>query len=259
MRPLQFVPFLLLLAVPAAAQSPLIATVPPLPPVFGAKTIFPAMLACTDQPTAERPSSPLHVLAPHGPDLQLSSARHGIVVLDGGVPEGLMVGQRYFTRRLLPPASGSRISSAEPGSIRTTGWLTVIAADEHSALARIDYACLAVEAGDYLDPFVEAALPERVMVEGRPDFSDLARVIFGVDRRETFGGGDVLSIDRGSAHGLALGTRVAFYRDRRNGTPLIETGAGIVVELASTSAKVVIDRARADVNRGDYVARLGSR
>ncbi|MBA3269075.1 MAG: hypothetical protein H0T71_01080 [Acidobacteria bacterium] len=51
---------------------------------------------------------------------------------------------------------------------------------------------------------------------------------------------------------MAAGTRVAFYRDRENGTPLVEIGAGIILEVGAESAKVVIERSSQDVRRGDY-------
>ena len=138
--------------------------------------------------------------------------------------------------------------------MRTTGWLTVIGADEHSALARIDYACDGVASNDYLDPYVEPVLPRDVAADGRIDFSNLGRVLSGVDRRESFGAGDILSIDRGSAHGVTAGGRVAFYRDRRNGTPLVELGTGIVVEVSAGTSKVILDRSRSAVSSGDYAA-----
>ncbi len=76
----------------------------------------------------------------------------------------------------------------------------------------------------------------------------------GVDRHETFGAGDLLSIDRGAAFGITTGSRVAFYRDRGNGTPLVDLGTGIVLEVSAETSKVVVDRARFEVMMGDYVA-----
>ena len=74
----------------------------------------------------------------------------------------------------------------------------------------------------------------------------------GTDRNEMFGAGDFISIDRGSAQGLTAGTRVAFYRDRRNGTPLVELGRGIVLEVSATTAKVILEGARFVVRSEDY-------
>jgi hypothetical protein len=106
--------------------------------------------------------------------------------------------------------------------------------------------------GDYLDPFVEPELPEVAPASDRTDFTNLGRVLQGSDRNEMFGAGDFVSIDRGADHGLAPGTRVAFYRDRRNGTPLVEVGTGIVLEVAANTAKVVLDDANHVVRTDDY-------
>jgi hypothetical protein len=137
--------------------------------------------------------------------------------------------------------------------VRTTGWITVVAADNQFALAKVDYACVSLEAGDYLEAYAEPALPATIGNDGETDFSNMGRVLFGSDRREAFGPGDFLSIDRGSVQGLATGSRVAFYRDRGNGTPLYEVGFGVVLEVSAQTAKVVVERSTQDVRRGDFV------
>lgn len=243
----------LLIPVNAAAQTPLSTLAPPPLPIYGPKTVLPSHLACTDVPVTTHQTPPLQILAPYGADHRELSTRDAIVVLNAGTPQGLSVGQRFFTRRLLPPRNGARVSAEEPGAVHTSGWLTVIAADEHSALARIDYACDAIRVGDYLDAYVEATLPAEVApASDATDFTNLGRVLQGVDRHEAFGAGDFLSIDRGVAQGLASGARVAFYRDRGDGTPLVEIGTGIVMEVAADTAKVVVDRSTAEVRAGDY-------
>jgi hypothetical protein len=246
-------PFLLA-AVPAAAQSQTLIAASPAGPALGPKTVSPAHVACTDVPVAAQPSSPLHIVAPHGADMRELSYRNDVVVLNGGTPQGLSPGQRYYARRFRAPRNGEAVSAKDRGSVRTAGWLTVIAADQNSALARIDYACDGVASGDYLEPYVEPALPADVAAEGNTDFSTMWHVLSGADRRESFGSGDILSVDRGSSHGLANGMRVAFYRDRNNGAPLVELGTGIVIEVTNDIAKVVIDRARFAIFSGDYVA-----
>jgi hypothetical protein len=242
---------LIAVTLPSAAQ-PVGTQELPLSPSLGPKTVVPALVACTDRPTIAVPAGALRVLAPHAADGHQTSTAGQIVVLNAGTTHGLMAGQQFFTRRLQPPANGEPMSATTPGSIRTSGWLTVVAADTHAALARIDYSCTAIEPGDYLEPYVPPALPTMIATGGRTNFADLGRVLFGLDRRESFGAGDFLSIDRGSVQGLVVGTRVAFYRDRANGTPLVEIGTGIVIEVSEDSAKVVLDRAIEDIRRGDY-------
>jgi hypothetical protein len=225
---------------------------------LGPRTLTPSIVSCTDLPTATVPSNPLRVVAAHsGYDHQLYKPGE-IVVLNGGTPQGLGVGQRYFVRQLQLGLTAEPPSPTTPAPIRTSGWLTVIAADERFALARIDFACGAIEAGDYLDPFVESALPTAAAVDGPANFNDMGRVLFGANRRQQFGAGDLANIDRGKSHGIGAGTRVAFYRDRENGTPLVELGMGIVVEVSDNSSKVVLVRASEFVVNGDYVAIRGT-
>lgn len=244
-----------LLAVPAAGQPPLITLAPAPAPIFGPKTVLPAHVVCTDVLVSVHQRPPLHILAPYTGDAREFSSRDSIVVLNGGTPQGLAAGQRFYARRLLPPRSGAPVSPEDLGAVHTTGWLTVVAADEHSALARVDYACDAVMTGDYLEPFVEATLPSDVADPSvAADFSNLGRVLQGVNRHESFAAGDMLSIDRGADASVTTGTRVAFYRDRGDGTPLIEIGTGIVMEVAAETSKVIVDRARFEVALGDYVA-----
>jgi hypothetical protein len=247
-----FCSVLLAVAAPAAAQS-LATLAPPPAPIYGPKTVIPAHIACTDVPVATHQPPPLHVVAPHGSDARELSYRDDVVVLNAGTPQGLGIGQRFFSRRLLGPRAGEGVSEKVIGAVHTSGWLTVVAADEHSALARVDYACDAVMNGDYLEPFAEPALPKTVAGPGgRTDFANMGRVLQGTDREEMFGAGDYVTIDRGSAAGLVAGARVAFYRDRRNGTPLVELGTGIVLEVGATASKVVLDGARFVVNSDDF-------
>jgi hypothetical protein len=97
-----------------------------------------------------------------------------------------------------------------------------------------------------------------VAADGPANFADMGRVLFGSDRRQTFGAGDIANIDRGRTQGIGIGTRVAFYRDRQNGTPLVELGAGVVIDAVAESAKVVLIRANEAVFSGDYFAIRGT-
>ena len=70
----------------AAAAQPAPPPAAPLPgsPLYGGKTLVPAVVACTDLPTATVPTPPLRVLSPHTADLRLGAIRNEIVVLNAG-------------------------------------------------------------------------------------------------------------------------------------------------------------------------------
>jgi hypothetical protein len=225
---------------------------PAASPSLGPLTLTPGLLACVDLPTTTSTATDLRVLGLHNGDRRASAARGDLVVLNGGTPQGVAIGRQYFARRLKKPLNHEPVTAANPAAVATTGWLTVVSADTQYALARIDRSCVAVEAGDYLEPYVEPTLPETVSESGRTDFTALGRVLFGRGRRSSFGAGDVFSIDRGQSKGITPGTRVAFYRDRHNGTPLVELGEGIVIEVSAETAMVVLERAAMDIRSGDY-------
>jgi len=247
-------------ATAASAQAPALSVtaLTPTDMALGPRTLNAALVACTDLPTVAPSASPLRILAAQTGDKHQTYAPGDVVVLNGGTPEGFLVGQRYFVRRLQFGLTGEPPSAVVQGAVRTAGWLSVIGVDERFALARVDYACDTVQAGDYLEPFVEPVLPTTVVADGPTNFADMGHVLFGADRRQTFGSGDIANVDRGKTHGIGVGTRVAFYRDRLNGTPLVEMGAGVVVEVAAETSKVVLVRAREVIIRGDYVAVRGT-
>lgn len=220
---------------------------------FGLPTVTPAIVACTDVPASAVPASTLRILAAQSPDLHEQFAAGETVVLTATQADGLSSGQRFFIRRVERRRDGEPITELTPGAIRTAGWLTVVSADAHSALARIDYVCDAARAGDYLEPFAEPTLARASGPDGPPRFDDPARVLIGKDRREEFGAGDIFSISRGTAQGVTAGARVVLYRDRLNGGPLVELGEGHVVAVDNDTARVLITRSSDGVRSGDLV------
>jgi hypothetical protein len=56
-------------AVPAAAQTPILAVPQAVGPDFGPKTVTPTLTLCTDLPTTTAPMASLRVVAPHAVDL----------------------------------------------------------------------------------------------------------------------------------------------------------------------------------------------
>jgi hypothetical protein len=244
----------LLPAAAVSAQTP----APDLAPV----TITPRMLACADTPAVAAPIGSLRVRASHTPDDRASYVRGDILVLDAGTAAGLEPGQRFFARRTLPASSGAAAPSPDhPGVVHTAGWVTVTAVDAGTgtALARIDGSCAPIAPGDYLDPYVEPRLPATLGPDGPPDFDRMARVLFGTDRRQQFAAGDIFTVDQGSEAGLEAGTRLVFFRDRQNGTPLVEVGSGTVLSVSPHAATVLLAQQRDVVESGDYAAPRGPR
>ena len=218
--------------------------------VTGPRTLRPAHLDCTDLPVAVQPNPTLVVKAGHNTDGHHLMVTGDVVVVARVADDGLTVGQRYVARRLQAPA---RFPQPVEGlrAVHNAGWVTITAMDDLNALAIVDHACDGVEPGDYLEPYVEAVLPDAALSVGEPQFDDRASVLFGQDRREIFADGDLFSIDRGTAHGVAAGARFAIYRDHRNGSPLVHVGEAVVMHPSELTSKAVLVRASGVVGIGD--------
>ena len=204
----------------------------------------------------------LHVIGAQDTIPRSLFSERDLLIIDGGAARGVEVGQRYFIRR----AISSSVYSGDAKAIVTAGWLRIVAANQGTAIASVDRACRAIEAGDYLEAFVEPVVPAGAMVidrKGDPDFGSLGRVLFGDDERYAGGTGEYMVIDRGADQGLAPGARFAIYREvqdwmRDAGSPaaqlpLSSIGEGVVVSTAQTMAVIRILAARDAVQRGDYV------
>jgi hypothetical protein len=233
----------LCLAAPVYAQSA---------DVQGPWTLNSSYVMCTDLPIATKPVPRIVIKGAHVTDGRTAMV-DGLVVIARTPDDGLAVGQRYMSQRLY----GDQTKFPKPGEgfgdLRVTGFLTIKALDDINALAEVDYACDMVEIGDWLEPYVDVPLPTVAAPPAVPDFNDRASIMFGLDNRALFGHGDVLSIDRGTLHGVVPGARFAVYRDTRNGLPLIHIGELVVMTTNELTSKVVVVQSFDGIETGDVV------
>ena len=232
----------LLVAAPASAQTD--------PRMLGPRTLTPNHVLCTDMPVPARPVPTLFVAGGPPAAGRVAGAPGASLVIHPGTTHGLAGGQRLVARRIQAAATFPKPGEGF-GSVRTTGIVTLTAVGEDTSLAKVDFSCDPIEPGDFAEAYVQPELPTAAQPLGEPRFDDRATVLFGANRRETFGDGDVMSVDRGSAHGLAVGDRISLYRDRQNGLPLFHLGEALVVDLAEQTAKVVILTVSDVVQTGD--------
>lgn len=233
---------LCLAAVPAFAQSPR--------EVTGPWTLTPGMVMCTDVPVATKPVPRLVIKGPFTVDPRLATA-HGQLVIARTPDDGLAPGQRFITLRLRNGARQFPRPGEGFGDLRVTGVIGVTAVDEMNALATVEVACDSIEPGDFLEPFTETVLPAEASALVAPDFSDRATLLFGMDNRVLVGHGDIISIDRGTLHGVAPGSRYAIYRDRRDSMPLIYLGEAVVLTVGEQTSKVIITKSVDGLESGD--------
>ncbi len=220
---------------------------------LGPRPILPLHIVCTDLPVLTMQMPALAIAGAQSPDARYGMATGETAVIPGGTSQGLAVGQRYVARR-----AHARPEALLPGrdswhAMHPTGILTITAVDDRFALARVDSACDSVEIGDGLEPLTLPVIPAVAAAGGAANFDDRARVLFGKDRRELFADGDLLSIDRGTSHGIVGGTHLSVYRDRENGLPLVFIGDGIIVEVGADTSRAVMVRVLDFVQGGDIV------
>ena len=218
--------------------------------VAGPRTLTPAMVTCTDLPIVSKPIPRLVVFGAHTLEERVA-ATDGLLVIKRFPDDGLAVGQRYVAQRIHGDPKRFPRPGEGYGDLRVTGWMTIHALDDINALARVDFACDSIEIGDMLEPYIELALPANATAMDPPDFSDRASILFGADNRVMFGDGDVMSVDRGTLHGVVAGARFALYRDRRNGMPLIHVGEAVVLAAGQQTSKVAVTRVFDAIQPGD--------
>jgi hypothetical protein len=212
--------------------------------------------ACAPPPSLDPPpDQALRVLATQDTNPRALAGNRDLIVITGGTLHGVQLNQTYFVRR---PNRFGGASDEKALGVKTLGWVRIVAANERTAIAAVEHACGGLFAQDYLVPFVAPVLPagaDRDDSTGEPDFTSLARVIIGSEEREASAAGDFVLIDRGAAHGIAAGTRLAIYRDVQTpGLPLASVGDAIVISVGPAVALTRITRARDAVLSGDYVA-----
>lgn len=232
---------------------------------LGPRTITPWQVQCADIPLSSAPPVPLSVAASERGDGRLVASVGEMVVIAAGTDQGLARGQNLVARRATRGKvdyTGTRADrpgvrfgrDGYYGGIHSTALLTIERIDARFALARVVKACEQVEVGDILEPAVVPELPTPAAM-GAENFDDRAEVLFGRDLRITFGDGDVLSINRGSSHGVTPGTRFSIYHVQANDLPMSERGEAVVLDVSETTSRAVVVRARDYVQAGDVAVR----
>lgn len=226
----------LLTAIPASAQQA-------PKDVHGPRTLMPWMVACADTPVTSKPDPRLTIKGTRSAEGVHMASRGNEIALGRFADDGLAVGQRYAVRRLAGDPKMFPREGEGFGAVTTVGWVTITAIDEYNALATVDFSCMPVIPGDYLEAYSEPVLPNSASAMVKPDFTDRATILQGTDSKVMFGDGDTMSIDRGATHGVAVGARYALYRDPGMGVagmPLFYLGDAVVMEVLPLSSKLVV-------------------
>jgi hypothetical protein len=175
-----------------------------------------------------------------------------LVIIGGGRARGVELGQQFFVRR-----SASGRSRRGPLPVTTSGWIRVVAVDDTTAIALVDFACDGLLAGDHLEAYVAPTLPpdaNRTDTQGELDFSAPGRLLFGDNERTAGATGDFMVTDVGEARGAAPGMRFTIYRNVNvPGLPLAVVGEAIVVFVDPETSVVRLTRTRDAIYSGDLL------
>src|SRR5215204_6471404 len=114
-----------LFAAPVYAQSSI--------DVTGPRTLTPQMVTCTDMPITAKPIPRLFIAGPHTTDNRTAMAA-GLVVINRTPDDGLAIGQRYTSQRLITDPKRFPRPGEGYGDLRTSGWVTIQAIDANNAL-----------------------------------------------------------------------------------------------------------------------------
>jgi len=217
--------------------------------------LTPAQLSLACAPPAVASSVPAR--APRilgGQDVEGRSlfGTNELLIVNAGTRDGIALGQRFFTRQ---PYIWTDTDPSTPHNVHTTGWLTIVSANETASIGHVDYACDGIMTSDYLEPFVAPAAPQPAAdnAPGDLDFSALAHVLYGDQEQAAGGVGDYMLIDRGTTRGVTVAQRFTVYRDfHQPGLPLTEIAEGVVVTASPDRSVLRITSSRGSIESGDY-------
>ena len=211
-------------------------------------------LACSPTLVYEAPPTPLRVTGGQDSIDRPTFSPGDLITINAGTDNGIDVGQEFFVRRVVATNLGA-VSRRNPATIRTAGWIRIYAVDRRMSLATITHACDTIDVNDYLEPYVVPQVPA-ISADTLPAQRDnYGRILVGNDRRRTFGRDEYFIVDRGSDHGVQVGSHFVVYRDhRRTGNFLFELGEAVAVNVKSESSTLRATVTRDAFIEGDWVA-----
>jgi hypothetical protein len=223
-----------------------------------AQDVSRALLAqanCAPAPgSATTPAGALRVVGGQMQEPRTIFGPHDLLVVGGGAAQGVQLGQQFFVRR----ARDSGIQkSVGVHAVNTVGGIRIVAVNNSTAIASVDFACEALAVDDFLVPYVEPILPPNAAhtdTSGDLNFAAPGHLLFGSDDRVTDGAGGFMVADIGANRGAAPGARFAVYRDLGvAGLPLTAVGEAIVVSAGPDTSVVRVTLARDAVASGDLL------
>jgi hypothetical protein len=133
------------------------------------------------------------------------------------------------------PESGRTVGR----KVEPTGWIRVILVQENSSTAVVERACIDMHVGDYAKPFEKASVPlilRRTPVNRMsPPTGKAGGFVVDIGEDSMIAGqGQVLTVNLGTADGLAPGTILTVYKVMY---PSVPTSRNVLGELAVVAVR----------------------
>ena len=234
---------------PVAPSAPRVLPPPPPPPVLAPVPEHDHDSVCGPSMPAGDPSFGKIRATRDGATNELY-AKSDQLRIDGGTSTGLETGRNYVVRRTYKVRGVTRDARLE----HVAGVVQVVAADEHTALAVVVYACDALMRGDALAAFnpEEVRTPEPL---GTPAYDDAAQILFADIGQQLGAPRRLMVIDRGIDADMRVGqTLTLFRREHLAGLSPSVIGFASVVAVRDHSATIRVDQGRDAIDSGDWAA-----
>ena len=190
----------------------------------------------------------------HEPKLWLSET--DTVIIGAGADE-VEVGDQFEVfrpgKRVYDPSTGRGFGYAT----RQLGWLEVLAVHPETSTGIIRLSRSEMQRGDHVLP----RLHREADIEVGPKPDGEGRIVFTPDERLTMAQDDVVFLDRGTSHGLDVGSPLEVYRpigsgldqvrNQRLALPDDVVAKLLVVRAGDSSAVAVVTHSTAELARGD--------
>jgi hypothetical protein len=206
-------------------------------------TLYPAIeevaLTCAHYIAPEPEDLSLHVIGSEQGETKISLSERDVIYLSQGSGAGLKAGDVYALRRptyeIKHPSTGRTLGT----KVETSGLARIILVEESTASAVIELSCIDAHAGDFLTPAERAAVPmlARQVPPDRltPASGKSQGYVVDIAHDSMIAGeGQLVSVDLGSADGLAPGNRMTVFKVLY---PSVPTSRNVVGELAVVAVR----------------------
>ena len=178
----------------------------------------------------------------NGFTIKVAASIGDIVYLNRGSNDGIQAGAQYYTRDRVRQMGG------HGWLINTTGWLTVLAAQEETATAEITHSCRDILNESYLVPFEPVPVPlvpyqdpvDRLTAETGRDRGTIIASIDDIVELGAVATGHLVSIDVGEEDGIIPGSIFTVFRYNHPDAPRKVLGelAVLTVHPRTSTAKI---------------------